>query len=82
MTLNETLQQLKAASRSRVPAEAAAVMARSAEELKNSGLIGRALVPGNPAPVFDLQDWQGNSYNSTELLAKGPVILSFYRGSW
>jgi hypothetical protein len=82
MTLNETLQQIKLASRSRIPAEAATTMARATEKLKGSGIIKMALGPGKPAPGFALPDWQGNVYKSTELLTKGPLILHFYRGSW
>jgi len=82
MTLNETLQQIKAASRSRIPAEAAATMTRATEQLKSSGIIKMALAPGKPAPEFELTDWQGNKFNSADLLAKGPLILHFYRGSW
>ena len=82
MTLNETLQQIKSASLSRIPAEAASAMTRAAEQLENSGIIKMALGPGKPAPEFELPDCFDNSYNSTALLANGPLILHFYRGSW
>ena len=82
MTLNEKLQEIKTASRSRIPAEAAAIMTRATEQLAESGIIKVALGKGKKAPQFELPDWQGNSYNSTKLLASGPLILHFYRGSW
>ena len=82
MTLNETLQQIKSTSRSRIPEEAAATMTRATEQLKNSGIIKMALDAGEPAPEFELSDWQDIRYSSPELLAKGPLILNFYRGSW
>lgn len=82
MTLNETLAQMKLASRSRIPAEAAAAMTRATEDLKNSGILKMALATGKPAPEFSLTDWQNHKYNSTELLRKGPLVLNFYRGSW
>ena len=82
MKLNETLQQIKAASRAKFPAEAAAVVARATTQLEQSGIINKALNAGEPAPTFELPDWQGNSYSSAKLLAQGPLILNFYRGSW
>ena len=82
MTLHETLQQIKSASRSRIPIEAADTMTRATERLKRSGIVKMALAPGKPAPGFSLPDCHGNIYNSVDLLAKGPLILHFYRGSW
>lgn len=82
MTLNDTLRQIKEASRSRIPAAAAAVMSRATEQLEKSGIKRMALEAGKPAPEFALQDWQGRSYNSAELLSSGPLVLTFYRGYW
>jgi hypothetical protein len=82
MTLNDTLQEMKRKSLSRIPSEAAEVMARTTEQLKLSGIVDKALGKNDKAPSFELQDWQGNSHNSTRLLGQGPLILHFYRGSW
>ncbi len=82
MTLDETLQQIKLASKSRIPAEAMTIMTRATEQLEKSGIIRMALNPGKPAPAFELPDSSGKSYNSAELLTKGPLVLNFYRGSW
>lgn len=82
MTLKDTLQQMKLASRSKLPAEVAAVMTRATENLANSGRAGEALGAGKTAPEFELSDSLGTLYNSRELRSKGPFILSFYRGSW
>ena len=34
------------------------------------------------APSFELPNQHGQSVQLTELLAKGPVVITFYRGSW
>lgn len=34
------------------------------------------------APSFELPNQHGQSVQLTELLAKGPVVVTFYRGSW
>jgi len=82
MTLKETLQQMKSASRSKLTIEVAAVISGATEDLERSGIVSKALGPGKPAPAFVLTDAQGVRYNSQELLFKGPLILTFYRGSW
>jgi len=82
MTLNQTLQTMKARSRSRIPAQAAEIMAQATEQFERSGIVKNARKKGDKASPFELQDWQGNCYNSTRLLSKGPLILHFYRGSW
>ena len=82
MTLKDTLLQIKSASRAKLPAETAATMSRTTEQLKASGATGMALGAGRKAPDFSLPDWQGTQYDSREILAHGPLILSFYRGSW
>jgi len=82
MTLNTTLQQLKSASRSKLPAETVAIMTRATAQLEHSGIARIALGVGETAPEFSLPDWRGALYRSQELLKKGPLILTFYRGSW
>lgn len=41
-----------------------------------------ALKVGQQAPSFSLPNPDGNLVSSTELLAKGPLVVTFYRGSW
>ncbi|MFC0227013.1 peroxiredoxin-like family protein [Serratia aquatilis] len=52
------------------------------EELIASGAEKAALSVGDIAPDFVLQDTQGNRVSSEQLLAEGPLIVSFYRGWW
>lgn len=57
-------------------------MARATAELINSGQAQRARKAGDTAPEFTLKDSDGNPVSSRELLAKGPLVVSFYRGVW
>ena len=41
-----------------------------------------AIELGAQAPRFELPNQQGRSVSLTDLLAKGPVVVTFYRGSW
>jgi peroxiredoxin len=45
---------------------------------------GFAGVPkaGERAPSFALDDQNGTMVSSEELLARGPLVVSFYRGTW
>jgi peroxiredoxin len=57
-------------------------MARATAELIESGQAQRARKAGDIAPDFTLKDPDGNPVSSRELLAKGPLVISFYRGVW
>jgi len=82
MTLNEQLDRLREAAKTRIPAEARAVMERSVEDLRASGLLSRIVKVGQPAPDFTLPNATGRQVGLADLEARGPVVLSFYRGRW
>ena len=82
MTLAETLQGIREASAKRIPPERAAIMHRATEELRASGIMERVIKAGNRLPAFALPNAYGREVRSTDLLAKGPLVLTFFRGSW
>jgi peroxiredoxin len=57
-------------------------MSRATAELIAGGQAQRAVQAGDRAPDFVLSDPDGNPISSRELLAKGPLVVSFYRGVW
>ena len=57
-------------------------MQRSTQYLVESGQAEKALKAGDTAPGFTLEDADGNSVSSQALLARGPLIATFYRGVW
>jgi peroxiredoxin len=57
-------------------------MHRATAELIASGQAGRALKAGDKARDFVLNDPDGKPVSSRDLLTKGPLVLSFYRGVW
>ena len=65
-----------------VPRSVIETMHRATAELIESGAAGRAKKAGDVAPSFSLKDPEGNVINSADLLKRGPVVLSFYRGVW
>jgi peroxiredoxin len=57
-------------------------MHRATAQLIESGQAQRAKKAGDLAPEFTLTDSDGKPVSSRELLAKGPLVVSFYRGVW
>lgn len=57
-------------------------MHRATRELIESGAASRALKAGDQAPAFTLNDSDKTAVSSTDLLARGPLVLTFYRGIW
>lgn len=52
------------------------------QDLIASGLTDRSIKQGDKAPDFVLPDVHGENVQLSQLLAKGPVVLIFYRGGW
>jgi peroxiredoxin len=48
----------------------------------SDGHIPSGLTPGDKAPAFTGYDQAGTQTELKNLLAKGPVVLFFYRGKW
>lgn len=65
-----------------VPPQVIETMHRATAELIASEAARQALKAGDVAPAFTLKDADGNPVSSVDLLAKGPLIVSFYRGVW
>jgi peroxiredoxin len=65
-----------------VPASIHESMHRATAELIASGLAGRAPKVGDQAPAFILEDADGHSVSSADLLKQGPLVVTFYRGVW
>ncbi len=65
-----------------VPAETRAIHSRVVSELKEMQLAQKVLAVGTQAPSFELTDHNGKLISSTELLAKGRLVVCFIRGRW
>ena len=82
MSLAEKLAATRTASAGRIPPDRAAIMERATEDLRCSGILDRIVAVGRPAPAFELANHDGRRVNSDALLAGGPLVVSFFRGSW
>lgn len=65
-----------------VPAAAQAVHARAVAELAEKRLAKSVLPVGGKAPAFELSDQNGKPVASSELLARGRLVICFIRGRW
>jgi hypothetical protein len=82
MSLQEKLNEIKMAALSRLQPEDVAIMEAATEELVRSGLGRRVKKVGDQAPDFALPSVSGEMVQLAAQLAKGPVVLTFYRGTW
>ncbi len=82
MSLEDKLAATRAAGASRIPPDKAAIMHRATEDLRRSGMLDRIVKVGQTAPAFELASYDGRRVSSAALLAGGPMVLSFFRGSW
>ncbi|WP_017325779.1 peroxiredoxin-like family protein [Synechococcus sp. PCC 7336] len=82
MTLTERLAAQLAEIRAQLPAESLKAMERATADLAASGIIEASIDAGDRAPDFTLPNATGAEVKLSDLLAKGPVVLSFYRGQW
>ena len=82
MSLKADIDNLIAQSSERIPPEIRSLMATDTERLKQSGIENNSLKAGDNAPSFTLPNAKGEQVSLSNLLAKGPVVLSFYRGGW
>jgi hypothetical protein len=64
------------------PREAIEKMHRATAELEASGIENRALKVGDRAPNFTLFNQNHVQMSSADLLQRGPLVVSFFRGHW
>jgi len=64
------------------PPEIHTSMERATAELLASGQAGSAVKAGDRAPKLLLKDQHGNEVSSVGLRAKGPLVVTVYRGVW
>ena len=82
MNLQDSLDKLKVKIEGSMPKENVAIMHEATRNLIDSGIGDKVLKAGDKAPNFELPDQNGTLISSTELLEKGPLVITFYRGVW
>jgi hypothetical protein len=82
MTMTEQLTALRDQVSAKLPADVLEIVHRATQDLENSGLANRSKGVGDAAPAFKLPNASGQLVSSAKLLARGPLVLTVYRGNW
>ncbi|MDX2453500.1 MAG: redoxin domain-containing protein [Desulfosarcina sp.] len=82
MTLKEKIDAYKEGFKKKAPQEAQEIMHRATNDLKNSPQMRNSIKVGDMAPDFKLKNTGNTDVALSDLLDRGPVVLSFYRGRW
>jgi len=81
-SLKSQLDAKRAAFLEKADPEKIAQYQEGIDMVAESGIYEEALKIGDKAPDFTLPNAEGEEVQLSELLEKGPVVLTWYRGSW
>ncbi len=81
-TLTQQIATLLGQMAATAPPDVIATLKTELGKLTASGIAERALEVGATAPDFTLPDARGATVTLSQVLARGPVVLTFYRGGW
>jgi peroxiredoxin len=82
-SLKEEIQQFLASPDwQAAPAEMKTAADNQIATLEKSGQAATALQTGAQAPDFQLEGYDGQVVRLSSLTARGPVVLTFFRGQW
>ncbi|XQF90005.1 peroxiredoxin-like family protein [Pseudoalteromonas espejiana] len=82
MSLKAQIDAYNVQKEAKLPADVLALMDTTNEELIAQHIKNNALQVGAKVSNFNLSNHNGENIELTDLLNKGPVIISFYRGGW
>jgi hypothetical protein len=82
MSLKAELKALQTRLEAKREPDVIAQMHRAVDELRASGAPAAVLRVGDRAPEFTLPNATGQAVDSRALLARGPLMVTFYRGRW
>lgn len=82
MSFQDELADIKQAVTEKRGAEMIATYERGIDALRATGIANRALAVGDAMPDFELPNARGHTVRSRDLVGRGPLIITFYRGGW
>jgi peroxiredoxin len=81
-SLNTQLRAFKTSVFDRADEETARALIQAEAEYRADAAAARPLAAGDRTPDFVLTDAGGAKHRLTDYLARGPVLLLFFRGGW
>lgn len=82
MSLARQLAEVQATVRGSCSPEQIRLLDQGVDWLRTSGTVGAAVRRGELVPDFDLSDVHGRRVGLAHLLDRGPVVVTFFCGSW
>ncbi len=82
MSLKAQIDAFNVQKEANLPADVLALMNTTNEELIAQHIKNNALQVGDKVENFTLANHLGKNVELVDLLKKGPVMISFYRGAW
>lgn len=82
MSLEAELSKIREMAASRIPEDTRAIMHAAVNELRDSGALNSIIKVGAKLPPFSLKNENGDTLNSSDLLANGGLVLTVFRGHW
>jgi peroxiredoxin len=82
MSLKAQIDAFNVQKEANLPADVLALMNTTNEELIAQHIKNNALQVGDKVENFTLANHLGKNVELIDLLKKGPVVISFYRGAW
>ena len=80
--LQDRLDAIRKGGEKQAPPQALEIMHRATRDLAEAVASNPGPGAGAEAPPFRLPDQDGNPVDSTDLLAKGPLVVTLFRGHW
>ncbi len=82
MSLEEKLAEIRAAGAKRIPEDKRAIVGAFTKGQRDSGMLDRTIKVGDTLPPFVLKNANGADVSSDDLLGRGAVVLTVFRGHW
>lgn len=82
MSLQAELDRIRQEELAKTPPAVREIFAEAQRYLQSTGVGGDVLAVGATAPEFVLEDVEGDAVSLAAVVARGPVILDFFRGGW
>lgn len=82
MSLAKKLDAIREAGATRIAADKRAVMGAATQAVRDSGIEAGFIKVGDRLPEFALDNARGQRVRSTDLLNRGAVVLTVFRGHW
>ncbi|MGO8901562.1 MAG: peroxiredoxin-like family protein [Isosphaeraceae bacterium] len=80
--VRKELEEFRERASKNSPPDRIRVYEEGIEEVRKSGVTDKALKVGDRAPDFELLNAVGKKVKLSELIARGPVVVTWYRGGW